>query len=461
MMSPVLAEIHGKLDPDGGVPVDRSEDLLTEAVFGSLRYLPYTRVLAEVLRAVGVDAASGDLLSAQVRLWPAVPMPAWPGKVIEPDVLVIAGPAVVVFEAKLYSPFGTYHHPDNPGEEPYHQLAVQYAAAKAWAAGLQLSEPVMVAVTADSACPVSSLHQAEQDIERLTSEMPAGGVRWLSWHGIAAILAGLKGLSANEHAQVDDVLQLMERRGVRKVFTEFEMEDYWLVTAAQRVASGRLYPQIRTFFDELTVVLAEDGIGWSQPSYKGMWLGGASTSVSRPSDWTRSFAGAPYWPKAWPKRGTAKSAANLALYAIFDFLNPALEVGLSIPGPGSAAAQQHWAPHLPELATRLAALGTYELALDTGDFARPSKIMAAADVTEGWLMAACGAMVGAAHLRIRHRMDIETVTVQQARKAVAGMQQACEAIPVLWTALTQSSQIVRLPSETAPEPVTGLPGNAL
>jgi hypothetical protein len=49
MMRSMLAELYGKLDPDGGVPADRSEDLLTEAVFGSLRYLPYTVALAEIL----------------------------------------------------------------------------------------------------------------------------------------------------------------------------------------------------------------------------------------------------------------------------------------------------------------------------------------------------------------------------------------------------------------------------
>src|SRR5208282_1968123 len=165
MMRSMLAELYGKLDLEGGVPADRSEDLLTEAVFGSLRYLPYTVALAEVLRSVGAAVTRLDLLHAQVRLWQAVPMPRWPGRVIEPDVIVIAGTAMVVFEAKLFSSFGSYHHPAQPDAEPYHQLAVQYAATKAWAAGLQLREPIMVAVTADSVRPSASLNQAEHDME--------------------------------------------------------------------------------------------------------------------------------------------------------------------------------------------------------------------------------------------------------------------------------------------------------
>jgi hypothetical protein len=435
MMSSMLAELRGKFDTEGGVPADRSEDLLTDAVFGSLRYLPYGTALADVLRAVDVNVAKQDLLGAQVHLWPTVPMPAWPGKQIEPDVMVIAGSTVVVFEAKLFSPFSSYHNPAEPGTAPYHQLAVQYAATRAWAAGLRLSAPVVVAVTADSARPSASLDQAMHDIVRLTGAASPGIVKWLPWHRIAEILAGLERLRPNEQAQVDDVLQLMDRRGVRKVFTAFPMEDYWLITAAQRVASGRLYPQIRTFFDELTVVLGTDDVHWSQPGYKGMWLGGASTAVGKPADWTRSLVGAPYWPAAWPVRGSAKYAVNLALYAIFDFLDPALEVGMSIPGPGAAFAQQHWTPHLADLARELRALDQYELVLDAGDFARPVRASAAADVTEEWLTSALAAMLNSAHLRLRLRLAVETVTVQQAREALAGVQSACGNAHALWAAL--------------------------
>src|ERR1039457_6080787 len=109
---------------------------------------------------------------------------------------------------------------------------------------------LMVAATADSTRPDASGGQAGRDIERRPGPPQRGSVRWLPWHQIAGILASHDHLQPNERAQVDDVLQLMDKRGVRKVFTEFPMEDYWLVAAAQRVAAGRLYPQIRTFFDE-------------------------------------------------------------------------------------------------------------------------------------------------------------------------------------------------------------------
>jgi len=77
MMDLMLAELHGRLDLDGGVAADRSEDLLTDAVFGTLRYLPYDVPLAEVLKAVGVkvtkksSTATPSTLSDRVGLLPA------------------------------------------------------------------------------------------------------------------------------------------------------------------------------------------------------------------------------------------------------------------------------------------------------------------------------------------------------------------------------------------------------
>jgi hypothetical protein len=196
---------------------------------------------------------------------------------------VVAGSYVVVFEAKLHSPFSHYQNPADRHGRQLHQLAVQYAAVKDWSAGRRLSIPIMVAVTADVARPAAAIQEAQQDIQRLTGD-DGQTVRWLPWHRIAAVLEGQKNLRPHEARHRQDLMSLMDRRGVRKVFQPIPMEDYWLMTAAQRVAVHRLYPQIRTFFDELTSLLDQDDIGWSQASYKGMWLGGRRRrSPSRPT----------------------------------------------------------------------------------------------------------------------------------------------------------------------------------
>jgi hypothetical protein len=100
-------------------------------------------------------------------------------------------------------------------------VSIWASATKAWASGLRLSDPVMVAVTADATRPNASLDRAVHDIERLTGAVSPGVVRWLPWHRIAEIFGGLDRLQANEQALVDDVLRLMDKRGVRKVFTGF------------------------------------------------------------------------------------------------------------------------------------------------------------------------------------------------------------------------------------------------
>lgn len=308
----MLAELRGKLDPDRVDPVERSEDLLTDAVFGAVRHLPYERVLGAVLAEVGVTPTTADLRSAEVVLWPSAPMPVWPGRVVQPDVIVTAGRHVVVFEAKLNSPFGSYHDPRHPDRQKLHQLAVQYAAVAAWAAGTRRTPPVVVAVTAPPAQPVADLAQAAADVVRLVPGAPPDAIRWLPWHRLAQVFAdSTDKLHRHEQRLVADVLDLMDKRGVRHVFQGLQSEDYYLVTAATRVAADRLYPELRTFFNDLTAVLDDDGIGWSQPTYKGMWLGGGSTAVHRPAAWARSFVGAQYWPKTWPARG--KLGTNLAL----------------------------------------------------------------------------------------------------------------------------------------------------
>jgi hypothetical protein len=87
----------------------------------------------------------------------------WTGTYIEPDVLVIAGIHTVVFEGKLYSPFGQYHETLGSGRL-LHQLAVQYAAVRSWAAGQQLQPPVVVAVAPDPEPPRGALGQAAGNV---------------------------------------------------------------------------------------------------------------------------------------------------------------------------------------------------------------------------------------------------------------------------------------------------------
>jgi hypothetical protein len=434
----VLAEVHGKLNAESIDPVERSEDLLTDAVFGSLRHLPYDKALGVVLRLVGISPTIEELNECDVLLWPQVPLSGWSGKVIEPDVIVVIGKRMVVFEAKLHSPFDTsYRDPAATEPRGLHQLAVQHHAVARWARGSGRELAKVVAVTASPQIPISDLDQALRDADTLGHPQAIFG--WLSWHRIGEALDGVTGLRVHERTLVQDLLALMEGRGVRRLFTGFKMEDYWTVAAAQHVAGDRIYPQIRTFVDELTETLGEDDIGWSQPTWRGMWMGGSSTAVSKPKEWTRGFAGAQYWPQQWPTRG--KPGMNLALYAIFDFMEPGLELGLSIPGPGVAAAQQAWTPNLNGLAADLNGLRGLEIVVDTGDVSRPTRVIAPGGVSEELLSGVCSVLTNTAHLRFRRRLDVSQVTVLQARDALRDVRDQMHACPSLWKALKTSRHI--------------------
>lgn len=448
----MLAELHGKLDPERVDAVERTEDLLTDAVFGSIRHLPPVGVLGPLLQRIGVTPSRSDLQRADVRLWPAVPMALWPGAFIEPDVIVVAGRHVVVFEAKLHSGFGRYPDPSPGSELIHHQLAVQYAAVERWAAGERLFPPVVVAVTPSPQRPEADFAVASISLQALCPDVAASEVlKWISWRTVGEVLDGADGLRVHERRLVDDVLAFMDRRGVRRMFTGFNPEDYWLMSAAQRVAHERLYPEIRTFVEDLAGVLAEDGVTWSQPGNRAIWTNYGS-SVSKPGDWVRSFLGVQFWPSGWPDRQT-KPGLNTALYAIFDFIDPALEVGLSIACPGLAVAQETWSPSIEAVAQEFNTMlpSDVEVVLDSGDVARPVRLARADVVDVAWFESVLASATTTAHLRLRSRTDPLSLTVQDARERLISMRDLVSSCSELWAMLRSAGYVAAQdPSSSGP-----------
>ena len=416
----MLAELHGKFSVENSDTIERSEDVLTDAVFSAVRYLP-RRVLGAILAAVGIRTTSRELEDAQIELWPRMHWRA-AHRQIEPDVRVLVGRQPVIFEAKLHSPFQEYKLTTDATGEALHQLAVQYAVTADWAAGLRLAYPVVVGVTPAAVPRQGTLDAAVASLTHLGVHADASRFQWLPWNEIADILSNERtDLRVHEKTLVDDLLRFMELRGVRRVFTGFKPEDYWLVSAAQRVAGERVYPQIRDFIEDLANSVKVDGIGWSQPTYRSMWLP-LGASSAKPLDWTRSWLGVQLWPDTWPKR-TGRAGANVALYVLFDFVDPAVEVGLSIPGPNVATAQSQWATRLPDMLAAAARTlpDAYAVVRDTGDLARPPLPNGAVSLPEAdsaWAAAAIATMVGTAHLRLRRRLDPLNVEVQDVRLAL-------------------------------------------
>lgn len=209
----MLAILAGKLDPAAGTVSDRSEDVLTDAVFGAIRHLPYRRVLGAVLAAVGVLVDPETLDRARVELWPSYQVPQLPGMRVEPDVVVTAGTTVVVFEAKYTSPFSVYPADEPAGGEPLHQLAAQYAALRTVTAARGWPDPVVVAVTVGAIRPKADLELAERSVRQLVSDVGAGRFRWLPWHRIATCLDTADGLAPHERRLADDALRFSGKPG--------------------------------------------------------------------------------------------------------------------------------------------------------------------------------------------------------------------------------------------------------
>src|SRR5262249_48719077 len=152
-------------------------------------------------------------------------------------------------------------------------------------------------------------------------------------------------------------------------------------------------------------------------------------------DWRRGWIGVLLWPEGWPQR-QGKQLGYTALYIVFDFVNPAVEVGFNIPGAGVGATQAAWPPVLAAFAEAGQTLGDrYELVTDTGDLANPTAVSPAATVDTEWLLARMGTMTTTARMRLRRRVDPLTVTVSQVRDLVLALRDDINSIADNWWAL--------------------------
>jgi hypothetical protein len=71
---------------------------------------------------------------------------------------------------------------------------------------------------------------------------------------------------------------------------------------------------------------------------------------------------------------------------LFDFIEPAFEVGLSVSGVSVEAAQSSWPPHLDGLAALLNGLmADWTVVVDSGDVARPRHQKLAGELDSAWL----------------------------------------------------------------------------
>jgi hypothetical protein len=427
--------LRGKLDSGGRLLPDRMEDTLTDAVFSALRYLPRRVVLPVVLAAVCPNApfTEAELDDAEILFWPKM---LWAQRRIEPDVVVVVGDHVVVFEAKYRSGFSRYPL----GDQDLNQLAVQWWAASSWAAARRAKIVTVVALTAGAAPPAEVAEAREQLTIAAAGTPPddlAAAIQWMHWRSFARIFRTAQGLRPHEDAVRHDVLALMDKRGVSCVFEGFEAEDYWLVTSAQRVAIKRVYPAISTLVVELRSLLPADQISWGWPQ-AGMWAHGGY-GCQNPQDWAKTLVAA-FWPNHWSRRTSKKSPDHIALYVMFDFFNPAVEVGyVQSPPSTPAAVPPSWRQHFDTLADQLAGIKNsgYTVAADNGDWPKPFAETPATAATAQWL----SGLGPFTHLRLHRRLDVADVTTTLVRETMLEVRDVVDACPALHEALRSTNQL--------------------
>ncbi|UCH86638.1 MAG: hypothetical protein JSU97_09010 [Dehalococcoidia bacterium] len=187
----LMAQLRGKLPTDVWLG---SEDLLTSAVFGTLKNLPASATAELLSRAQPLEGSTPLLLSAPLHwhFWP------W-WDVCEPDVVVEDEENLCIIEAKLYSDFGE-------------DATAGSQLRREWNDGFRRAQQVgkrlwLVTLTNHASFPEEAIRR---QLARAGSE--SSRVCWLSWSEIGRFLDGLGDELAGGWRE--DLLELLSRMGL-------------------------------------------------------------------------------------------------------------------------------------------------------------------------------------------------------------------------------------------------------
>jgi hypothetical protein len=364
------AELAGKLSTSSGSPQDRLEDTLTDAVFSGLCYLP-RQVLAGWLRSVlperdrlRIDDATAE--AASFAFWPRLPGGA------EPDVVIRVGSLLVIVEAKFESGFGT-----GWGS---HQLAVEWKQGRRLAELEALQGPVVVAITADLVEPpgVGTARNellADSDLEA-AARHAEDAIVWCPWQSVAqsAERADQTSWHAGTAAIVDDLFELMNRRGVRFVYEGFKTADWWLLGAAAEAANERVYPIVAEFGREVIAQGAARGIVWGGNDAGVVWY--ESKHPSNTHMWHRNYIQVPLLHSGFGQR----LSHRCALYVLFSFATPAIRAGWWFEVLG-----QHLQPDAAAIAKWLTTIDPAFELVESTPWEAPPRVVAKQFLTADWL----------------------------------------------------------------------------
>ena len=310
------AEIYGKLDIERSTPAERAEDLLTDYVFTTLRQIDRSLGLGPLLKMAfpSLSWSVGELADAKFLFWPRFQDGT------EPDLVILVGLRPVIVEAKYRSGFGVGESAERA------QLVREYVAGVEWARVRRFVTPTVLALTDDLAIP-DVVEEARRTLWRSFGvPISADVVSWASWQQVGQLLDSNESLLSKREAElVGDLLEVMERKGVRYVFQGFKPEDYWIVSAAERIAAERVYPAIAVFVRELLSQLADQAI--TRATGDSRLTTRRSESLSQPEKWGVSYLFLPLRSDEWT---TPSDWNNRYLFVQFALDEPVLAAGFRL-----------------------------------------------------------------------------------------------------------------------------------
>jgi hypothetical protein len=157
-------------------------------------------------------------------------------------------------------------------------------------------------------------------------------IAWTNWHRIGRVLEALDDGESGEKRLIEQLMLVLERRGVRHVFEGIQEEDYWVVAAAQRIAAERVFPTIAVFAREVLDGLGEHGIVRATPENRIATM--RSESLQNPDKWGVSclFLALTYESWAHPKKWSDRH-----LFVQLALNEPTLSVGYRVEIKGQRA----------------------------------------------------------------------------------------------------------------------------
>ena len=211
------------------------------------------------------------------------------------------------------------------------------------------------------------------------------------------------------------------------MYTGIDEEDWWLVSAAQRTARKRVYPQIAALARELQQTLEPDGIGWGTSEDKVEHY--HSFSLNLPASWARSYLQLPLWPADFATQGRGRSWWA-TFQVLFDFLNAEVTIGYLTRPQTVTEAKQAWIPAASEMLDAIRDLpGDWVLSTSHGNYAslertKHPREWSDAELVESLSKPAC-------HLVVERRLQLPQFTGgAQAREMVLSTVEAIRSRPV-------------------------------